>query len=547
MRYEFTAGAQRALDAAAGWTSGDDLDDLHAPELLLGLLAEPECRAALALAECGVDRAAVERQWPGLRLVERTAPGRAGRLGSEVSEAVSLARTRLFEHPQPLTLATEHLLLGLVASEGEVGQWLRAAGLDPDRLETLVHQWAGHVPGPLDVDWEWESGESSEKPGEGTVVEPAIVPPAPATGAAARNAAGAAVGGPVEGLPLAALRILDAAANRAAEGLRVVEDYLRFALDDRHLTERAKSLRHRLAGLLSRLPAEERHAARDTAGDVGTQITTEGEAARASMADVAAAGFQRAEQALRSLEEFGKLFAAELAAGMKALRYETYTLERAASMTRASLRRLAHARLYVLLDGRATQGEFVRMVETLVAAGVDVVQLRDKRLADRELLVRARRLVALTRGTSTLAIVNDRPDLAALARADGVHVGQEELTVKDCRAIVGPRRLIGVSTHDIAQARRAVLEGADYLGVGPTFPSRTKQFADFPGLDFVRAAAAEIRLPTFAIGGITAENAGQVIAAGLGRVAVSSNVVDAADPAAAARRLRAVLSAAEAK
>ena len=148
---------------------------------------------------------------------------------------------------------------------------------------------------------------------------------------------------------------------------------------------------------------------------------------------------------------------------------------------------------------------------------MDVLQLRDKRLADRELIDRARRLRRLTRGTATLLIINDRPDLAALAQADGVHVGQEELSVKDARSIVGPDVLIGVSTHSIEQARQAVLDGANYLGVGPTFPSGTKQFDHFPGLELLRAVAAEIRLPAFAIGGITRENLDQVKSAGFRR------------------------------
>ena len=106
----------------------------------------------------------------------------------------------------------------------------------------------------------------------------------------------------------------------------------------------------------------------------------------------------------------------------------------------------------------------------------------------------------------SLAIVNDRADVAAIVGADGVHLGQDDLSVKDARAIVGPRMLVGVSTHNIDQARTAVLDGANYLGAGPTFASRTKAFDDFAGLDYLREVAAEIRLPTFAIGGIGIEN-----------------------------------------
>lgn len=123
-------------------------------------------------------------------------------------------------------------------------------------------------------------------------------------------------------------------------------------------------------------------------------------------------------------------------------------------------------------------------------------------------------------------------------------MGQAELTVHDARRLVGPRRLVGVSTHSIEQARQAVLDGADYLGVGPVFPSRTKDFENFPSLELARQVAAEIRLPAFAIGGIDETNIDEVLGTGISRVAVSGAVVNAASPAAAARALLRVLRAA---
>jgi thiamine-phosphate pyrophosphorylase len=257
---------------------------------------------------------------------------------------------------------------------------------------------------------------------------------------------------------------------------------------------------------------------------------------------VVAASFKRVQQALRSLEEYAKVADLKAAAAIEPLRYQAYTLERAVGITADSRQRLADARLYVLLDGREDEVAFARIAESLVAAGVHVLQLRDKRLGDRELIARARRLREITCGTQTLFIMNDRPDLAALADADGVHVGQEELSVKDARAIIGLNRLIGVSTHSIEQARQAVLDGANCIGVGPTFPSMTKSFDAFAGREFIRAVAAEISLPAFAIGGITRENLPQVQAAGLNRIAVSKAVLEAADPAVAAQELSASLA-----
>jgi thiamine-phosphate pyrophosphorylase len=196
---------------------------------------------------------------------------------------------------------------------------------------------------------------------------------------------------------------------------------------------------------------------------------------------------------------------------------------------------LDEARLYVLVDGRSAVDDLVALVRRLVEVGVHVLQLRDKRLKDRELLMRAQTLRSLTRGTRTLFIVNDRPDIATLADADGVHVGQDELSVDQVRRIVGEDRLVGVSTHGLEQARQAVRDGADYIGCGPTFPSPTKHFQDFPGLDYLRAVQQDVPVPAFAIGGIAIDNVARVLETGVSRVAVGAAVVDADDPARAAR------------
>ena len=333
------------------------------------------------------------------------------------------------------------------------------------------------------------------------------------------------------------LRVIDAAANRAGEGLRAVEDYVRFVLDDRHLTGLCKELRHDLAAVLGRISTGHRLAARETLSDVGTKLATPSEVYRKEAAHVSAANFARLQEALRSLEEFCKLLDVDLAAQLKQLRYRGYTLQRAVEITRTSLERLNQARLYVLIDGRRSMEEFEQFAQSLIDAGVHMLQLRDKRLDDRQLLERARRLRELTGRSETLFIMNDRADLAALSRADGVHVGQEELSVKDARTIVGPDALVGVSTHSIERARQAVLDGAGYIGVGPTFPSDTKQFKQFPGLGLLRAVSAEIRLPAFAIGGITRENLHEVLSAGFSRVALGGTITTSRDPAAEARAM----------
>jgi thiamine-phosphate pyrophosphorylase len=279
---------------------------------------------------------------------------------------------------------------------------------------------------------------------------------------------------------------------------------------------------------------------------------------------VCQASLERTKQALRSLEEFGKVVSPELGAAFESLRYRLYTLEAAISRTADAVERLAGVRLCVLIDGRRSEAEFAALVRELIAAGVGMIQLRDKNRPVRELVERARILVNMVRDviasgspdqawsglagaiasrSNPLVIINDRPAVAVAVDADGVHVGQDDFTVKDARAVVGPRKLIGVSTHSIEQARQAVFDGANYIGVGPTFPSATKRFDNFPGLDLLRAVAAEIRLPAFAIGGINADNLSEVAAAGFTRIAVSNAVTGAASASTAARQLLARLDA----
>jgi thiamine-phosphate pyrophosphorylase len=369
---------------------------------------------------------------------------------------------------------------------------------------------------------------------------------------------------------LAALRIIDANFNRATEGLRVVEEQCRFALGNRDLTERLKQLRHDLTAAVSVLPREHLHAARETQTDVGTTVTTASEGTRRSLAQIAAANWQRVQESLRCLEEYAKLLDPALAARVEALRYQAYTFSKAYTTRAFCQAQLAARRLYVLIDGGSSECAFAERVQDLVEAGVHILQLRDKQLDDRTLISRARLLRRIVdefplegeRGqggegengmspllplapspTRPLFIVNDRPDVALLARADGVHLGQEELSVYDARQIVGPEMLIGVSTHTIDQARQAVLDGANYLGCGPTFDSGTKRFDHFPGLEFLRQVANEVALPAFAIGGITLDNLPEVLATGFTRVAVSGAVTASQDPAGQVRSFLAALSA----
>jgi thiamine-phosphate pyrophosphorylase len=203
--------------------------------------------------------------------------------------------------------------------------------------------------------------------------------------------------------------------------------------------------------------------------------------------------------------------------------------------------RLARLRLYALLTERHCRQPWAETARALLAGGVDAIQFREKDLADGQLLERARVLRALTKEAGALFIVNDRPDIAALSDADGVHLGQEDLPPAGAREILGPERLVGWSTHGVDQALAAPELPVDYIGVGPFAPTATKGYRTGKGVELIQAVRERVDLPIVAIGGITAGNAADAVAAGAAAVAVCSALCGADDPASAARQLRAAV------
>jgi thiamine-phosphate pyrophosphorylase len=203
--------------------------------------------------------------------------------------------------------------------------------------------------------------------------------------------------------------------------------------------------------------------------------------------------------------------------------------------------RLRRARLYLVIEARPRGSDPEPLLEAALRGGVDIVQLREKELADDDLVAAARPFRRLCAEHGALFVLNDRPDLVKACDADGVHVGQDDAPAAEARRAVGPELLVGLSTH--APEHFDHVESADYLGVGPVFETPTKPDSAAVGLDLVRIAAQRVTLPFFAIGGIEPGTVGLVVAAGAERVAVVRAVRDADDPEAAARVLRAQLPA----
>jgi thiamine-phosphate pyrophosphorylase len=198
--------------------------------------------------------------------------------------------------------------------------------------------------------------------------------------------------------------------------------------------------------------------------------------------------------------------------------------------------RLAATRLYLVCDARGD--EFLRGA---LDGGVDIVQLRCKAAPDDALLAAGTRFARVCKEFGALLIINDRPDLVAQVGADGVHLGQDDMSPAVARSVLGDERLIGLSTHTPAQVDQAGV-GVDYIGVGPVYSTPTKPGRSAVGVELVAHAAAHAQVPFFAIGGINAENVAAVHAAGARRIAVVRALTEADDPRVAARVLRDALT-----
>jgi thiamine-phosphate pyrophosphorylase len=206
------------------------------------------------------------------------------------------------------------------------------------------------------------------------------------------------------------------------------------------------------------------------------------------------------------------------------------------------MRSLADCRLYGFLDaaylGLRDPADVAR---ELLLGGVDIIQLRAKTWSLDDIAGVVRRVLPFTRFAGVPLIINDQVELARRVGADGVHLGQEDLDlmpVSAARARLGPAKLVGISTHSLAQARAAGAMTPDYIGIGPLYATGTKPTAKPIGLGTLRAVAARVGLPAFAIGGISMQNLPAVLAAGAARIAVVSAILCAPDVRAAARAFK---------
>ncbi|MGK7929642.1 MAG: thiamine phosphate synthase [Spirulina sp.] len=320
----------------------------------------------------------------------------------------------------------------------------------------------------------------------------------------------------------AVYRILDANLDRAREGLRIVEEWCRFGLSDRQLTLTCKEMRQEIATWHT----SDIRQARDTLGDPGTDLSHPQEETRANLKQVLQANLCRVQEALRVLEEYGKLERPEMAAAAKQIRYRTYVLETELFGT-SRQQLLEESRLYLVTS---PSQHLFSAVEAALQGGLTLVQYRDKNADDTVRLAQAQKLCDLCHRYRAIFLVNDRIDIALAVDADGVHLGQQDTPVEVARQLLGERRIIGASTTNPGEMDKAIAAGADYIGAGPVYETPTKPGKAAAGFEYLRHVAANCPLPWFAIGGINEQNLTEVIDAGAKRVAVVRAIMQAEKP-----------------
>jgi thiamine-phosphate pyrophosphorylase len=317
-------------------------------------------------------------------------------------------------------------------------------------------------------------------------------------------------------------RILDANLDRAREGLRIIEEWCRFGLHNAQLLGECKYLRQELA----HWHTAELRAARDTPGDPGTELTHPQEEQRASIQALLQANFCRVQEAMRVLEEYGKLYHPNMGKAFKQMRYRVYTLE-SSLMGYQRHQLLWRSHLYLVTSPAEN---LLQTVESALKGGLTLVQYRDKTGDDTVRVELAIKLKQLCHAYGALFIINDRVDLALAVDADGVHLGQQDMPMAIARQLLGYQRLIGRSTTNAQEMQTAIAEGADYIGVGPVYETPTKADKAAAGLEYVRYAAQNSSIPWFAIGGIDTNNLNDVMQAGAERVAVVRAIMQGEQP-----------------
>lgn len=329
-------------------------------------------------------------------------------------------------------------------------------------------------------------------------------------------------------------RIVDANLNRVSEGLRVIEDLLRFKYDGPEILSGVRTLRHGVrknaAGLLSKCLT-----GRDSEKDPGVTISmTSNLDKKESVSDLFTGNFKRVQEGLRTIEETLKIAGHyDLSKKYEFLRFSSYAIEKRCFQVYAKSSRPAYpdTDLYCLTAEEFSKGRSnIAVVKEMIVAGVKIIQYREKEKKTGEMYRECREIRKMTWDAGVTFIVNDHIDIAMMCEADGIHIGQEDTPIEAVRDLTENRMLIGLSTHSPEQAQDAERRGADYIGVGPVFKTYTKKdVCDPVGFEYLEYVVSNLSIPFVAIGGIKEDNVQEIIGRGATCVAMVTEIVSAAD------------------
>lgn len=333
------------------------------------------------------------------------------------------------------------------------------------------------------------------------------------------------------------LQIIDANQNRAREGLRIIEEVCRFMIQDGSLTTKVREIRHNVSDLVDRFYGfnilKERDIDKDIGkGFVGTPYKENG------YLGFIKANFSRVEEALRTIEEFSRLKSKDVAPYFKRLRFEIYGLEKEVY---GALNRSLHKRrmkgVYAIIDLGLIGNGYMEFAKGVIEGGAVILQLRGKEKKIQDLLIISQELCNLAKTKDVIFIVNDRVDVALGVDADGVHLGQEDMPIRTARKLMGQDKIIGASTHNLDEVKRAIDEGVDYISFGPIYKTQTKPELYPIGTNLLPKIRKLTTIPIFAIGGINIDNLKGLKGSGIDGVVCASYLVRAESTIEATQRL----------
>ena len=339
-------------------------------------------------------------------------------------------------------------------------------------------------------------------------------------------------------------RTVDANINRVSEGLRVLEDIFRFVLNDEIYSSKLKHLRHEVRAVVKN---NEFVKFREVEKDVGKDSFTDTEKERTSVENLLVANFKRTQESFRVLEEFFKILNEEIALKFKRLRFEIYTIEHEFFSIKkkfVSLLKEARPLLYGIIDTRFSSVNHVEICKIFIKSGIEIIQLREKVLPDKECLIIAKELSQLCNESETIFIVNDRVDIAVLSNASGIHTGQDDIPIEEARELMGINKIFGVSTHNLYQVESAFIKKPDYIGFGPIYPTKSKENPDpVVGVsNLLKIKERYVGMPVVAIGGINLSNISHVLNCKPDMVCVMSGIISADDIGGAIKKYRSLIN-----